>query len=56
VEGRSAANVPSALAGIRPAKPGAASFREQVDAAKTPRDPLLDKILSVDKPKPVSRR
>jgi len=56
VEGRPAANVRSALAGIRASKAGAASFREQVDAAKAQRDPLLDRIISNDKAKPGSRR
>jgi Putative Ig domain len=45
-----------AAAGVRPAKPGAASFSDQVSAARTQRDPLLDLITSPDKAKPRARR
>jgi hypothetical protein len=55
-EGRAATQAVSATAGIRPGKAGAASFSDQVSAAKTQRDPLLDRIARSDKPKPGTRR
>jgi hypothetical protein len=45
-----------ATAGIRPAKPGAASFSDQVRAARTQRDPLLDRIAPSDKGKTPANR
>jgi hypothetical protein len=52
---------PSAMAGVRPAKPGAASpgaasFSDQMSAAKTQRDPLLDRIAPSDKAKTPANR
>jgi hypothetical protein len=55
-ENRAATQAVTATAGVRPAKPGAASFSDQVSAAKTQRDPLLDRIASSDKTKPGARR
>jgi hypothetical protein len=55
-EGRPASKAAIATAGIRPARPGAASFSDQVSAAKTQRDPLLDRIAPSDKAKPGARR
>jgi VCBS repeat-containing protein len=55
-EGRPAPKAGTATAEVRPAKPGAASFSDQVGAAKTQRDPLLDRITSSDKAKPGARR
>jgi hypothetical protein len=55
-EGRAATQAVTATAGIRPARAGAASFSDQVSAAKTHRDPLLDRIASSDKAKPGTRR
>jgi hypothetical protein len=55
-ENRAAAQAVTATAGVRPAKTGAASFSDQVSAAKTHRDPLLDRIASSDKTKPGVRR
>ena len=52
-EGRKAV---TAKAGVRPGKPGAASFSDQISAAKTQRDPLLDLISPSDKAKPGARR
>jgi len=46
----------AATAGIRPAKPGAASFSDQVNAAKTQRDSLLDRISPSGKDKSGTRR
>jgi VCBS repeat-containing protein len=46
----------AATAGVRPAKPGAASFSDQVNAAKTQRDPLLDRISPSGKDKAGTRR
>jgi hypothetical protein len=43
--------VATATAEARPAKPGAKSFSDQIGAAKTQRDPLLDRITSPDKTK-----
>jgi VCBS repeat-containing protein len=51
-----AAKAVTATAGVRPAKSGAASFSDQVSAAKTQRDPLLDRISPSDKAKPGARR
>ena len=45
-ETRAATQAVTAMAGIRPAKTGAASFSDQVSAAKIHRDPLLDRIAS----------
>jgi hypothetical protein len=55
-EGHAAAKSGSATAGIRPTRPGAASFSDQVSTAKAARDPLLDRITSSDKAKPGTRR
>jgi len=55
-EGRVASKAATATAGVRPGKPGAASFSDQVSAAKTNRDPLLDRIAPSDKAKPGARR
>ena len=55
-EGRAAGKAVTAKAGVRPGKPGAASFSDQVSAAKTNRDPLLDRIAPSDKAKPGVRR
>ena len=46
----------AATAGVRPSKPGAASFSDQVSAAKTQRDPLLERINPSGKDKTGSRR
>jgi hypothetical protein len=51
-----AAKAGTATAAVRPAQPGAASFSDQVSAAKTQRDPLLDRIVPSDKAKPGARR
>jgi len=55
-EAKAAAKAVSATAGVRPAKPGAASFSDQMSAAKAQRDPLLDRISPSDKVKPGARR
>jgi VCBS repeat-containing protein len=55
-EGRAATQAVTATAGIRPGKAGAASFSDQVSAAKTQRDPVLDRIAPSDKAKPGTRR
>ena len=55
-DGRAASKAVTATAGVRPGKPGAASFSDQVSAAKTQRDPLLDRIAPSDKAKPGARR
>ena len=55
-ETRAATQAVTATAGVRPAKTGAASFSDQVSAAKIHRDPLLDRIASSDKTKPGTRR
>jgi VCBS repeat-containing protein len=46
----------AATAGVQPAKPGAASFSDQVNAAKTKRDPLLERISPSGKDKTGVRR
>jgi hypothetical protein len=46
----------SATAGVRAVKGGAASFSDQISAAKTQRDPLLDQITTPDKVIPRGRR
>jgi hypothetical protein len=55
-EGRTGGKAVTAKAGVRPGKPGAASFSDQVSAAKTQRDPLLDRIASPDKAKTPANR
>jgi hypothetical protein len=53
---RTDAKAGSALAAVRPGKPGAATFTDQVSAARATRDPLLDRIASDDKAKSGPRR
>jgi hypothetical protein len=55
-EAKAAGKAGTATAGVRPAKPGAASFSDQISAAKAKRDPLLDRITPQDKAKPGAPR
>jgi len=55
-EAEKARKAGTATAAVRPAKAGAASFSDQVGAAKAKRDPLLDRIAPSDKAKPNARR
>jgi hypothetical protein len=54
-DGRPAAKPKAGTAG-KPQKEPAASFSEQVRAAKAARDPLLDRLAGTDPDKPRTRR
>jgi hypothetical protein len=55
-EAKAAGKAGTATAGVRPANPGAATFSDQVSAAKAQRDPLLERIAPADKAKPGGAR
>jgi hypothetical protein len=55
-EAKAAGKAGTATAAVRPANPGAATFSDQVSAAKTQRDPLLERIAPTEKAKPGGAR
>jgi hypothetical protein len=55
-DGREAGKAGTATAAVRPQKPGASTFSDQVSAARTQRDPLLDRISPPGKDKTGTRR